>query len=158
MDEKKLAHAREAYATICRALDDRDWTYTKEEEKLFVHFGVNGEDDPIHFVILVDADRQLIRVLSRLPFQMSEAKRIDGAIAVCAASDSLPDGYFDYDLSKGTIIFRLVTSIEECTVGVGLIQYLIDCTCVVVDNYNDQFHAIEKGELSITDFLKNMQH
>ena len=84
-DEKKMILARRTYEMLCDALDARSWNYSKEEEKLLVHFGVNGDDIPINFVIVVDAERQLVRVMSPLPFKMSEEKRMEGAIAACAA-------------------------------------------------------------------------
>ena len=106
-DEMKMKLAKQVYNTICEALDNRDWHYGKEEDELLVHFGVNGDDIPLQFIIVVDAERQLIRLMSPLPFKMSESKRIEGAIATCAASYGMADGSFDYDLSDGKIVFNV---------------------------------------------------
>ena len=84
-DEKKMELAKQVYQTMCDAIDRRNWRYGKDEEKLLVHFGVNGDDIPMQFILIVDADRQLIRVMSQLPFKMSEDKRMEGAIATCVA-------------------------------------------------------------------------
>ncbi len=153
IDEKKAELAKQVYATLCAAIDKREWTYQKDEEKLAAYFGVNGDDIPMQFILVVDAERQLIRVMSPLPFKMSEAKRIEGAIATCAASYKMADGSFDYDLSDGAIVFRMTASFRESLIGEGLFQYLISCSCAIVDEYNDQFLAIDKGLMSITDFL-----
>ena len=152
-DDKKMKLAKQVYKTMCEALDKRDWHYGKEEEKLLVHFGVNGDDIPLQFIIVVDAERQLIRLVSPLPFKMSESKRIEGAIAACAASYNMADGSFDYDLSDGRIVFRITASFRESEIGEGLMQYMISCTCAMVDEYNDKFLAIDKGILSIGDFI-----
>ena len=152
-DEMKMKLAKQVYNTICEALDNRDWHYGKEEDELLVHFGVNGDDIPLQFIIVVDAERQLIRLMSPLPFQMSEAKRIEGAIATCAASYGMADGSFDYDLSDGKIVFRMTASFRESLIGEGLLQYMISCSCAMVDKYNEQFLAIDKGILSIGDFI-----
>lgn len=154
-NDNKLENAMLAYRTICSALDARDWKYEKDTDKLLVHFGVNSEDLPMDFIIYADADRQLIRLLSFLPFKMSEEKRMVGAIATGAVNWKLADGSFDYDLSDGKIVFRMTASFWESTIGVGLISYLIDCACAMVDKYNDKFLAINKGVLSIQDFLKD---
>ncbi len=152
-EEKKMEAAQQMYRALCAALDAREWKYAKVEEELLVHFGVNGDDLPLRFVIVVDADRQLIRVLSALPFKISNEKRIEGAIATCAVSCHLADGSFDYDISDGTILFRMAASYADSQIGEGLFQYLISYTCHVVDEYNDQFMALDKGVLSIGDFL-----
>lgn len=152
-EEKKNVLAEQAYKTLCEAIERREWNYEKDEEKLLVHFGVNGEDIPMSFILVVDAERQLIRLLSPMPFKMSEAKRIEGAIATCAASYGMIDGSFDYNLSDGTIVFRMTASFRESLIGEGLFQYMISCSCAMVDKFNDQFLAIDKGVMSINDFI-----
>lgn len=152
-DEKKMELAKQVYQTLCEAIERREWNFGKDEEKLLVHFGVSGDDIPMQFILIVDAERQLIRVMSPLPFKMSESKRMEGAIATCAASFGMADGSFDYDLSDGTIVFRMTASFRESLIGEGLFQYLISCSCAMVDKYNDQFLALDKGIMSITDFI-----
>ena len=125
----------------------------KDEEKLLVHFGVSGDDIPMQFILVVDAERQLVRLMSPMPYKMSEGKRMEGAIATCAASYGMADGSFDYDLSDGEIVFRMTASFRESLIGEGLLQYMISCSCAMVDKYNDQFLAIDKGLMSITDFI-----
>ncbi len=152
-DENKIALAKQVYQTLCNAIERREWTYEKEEAELDVIFGVNGDDIPMKFLLAVDADRQLIRLLSPIPFKISEAKRMDGAIAVCAASFGLADGSFDYDLADGSIVFRMTASFRESIIGEGLLQYMISVSCSTVDKYNDKFLALDKGILSIADFI-----
>ncbi len=153
-DEMKIALAKQVYEMLCQALDDRGWSYDKEDERQLVHFGVGGDDLPMKIIASVDTERQLVRVMSPLPFNMSEGKRIEGAIATCAASYGMVDGSFDYDLSDGQILFRMTASFRESEIGPDLLLYLIDCSCAMVDKYNEQFFAIDKGFLSITDFLE----
>ena len=149
----KMANAQQVYETLCKALDRRGWKYGKDEEKLLVHFGVRGDDIPMNFIIVVDAARQLVRLMSPLPFKMSEEKRMEGAIATCAATYGMADGSFDYDLSNGEIVFRMTASIRESQLGEGLFQYMMSCACAMADKYNDQFLALDKGIMSIADFL-----
>ena len=125
----------------------------KDDEKLFVYFGVNGDDIPMKFILVVDIERQLIRVDSPLPFKMSEGNRMEGAIATCVASFGMVDGSFDYDIFSGSIAFRMTASFMDSDIGEGLLQYIISCSCAMVDKYNDKFLAIDKGVLSINDFI-----
>ncbi|MCQ2540108.1 MAG: hypothetical protein MJ114_06625 [Acetatifactor sp.] len=153
-DEKKLALAKEVYASLCGALDRREWKYKKEEDELLVRFDVNGDDFPMAFIMYMDVDRQLIRVLSPMPFVFPEDKRIDGAIATVAASDALPDGSFDYDITSGKTYFRMTNTYRDGKIGEGLFQYIIECATYVVDLYNDKLFAVSKGMMSIDEFLK----
>lgn len=155
MADVKLDRAQRAYETLCKCLDDRNWTYEKAEDELLVHFKVNGEDLPIQLIIWVDTERQLVRLGSHLPFEMSEERRIDGAIATCHATYGLTEGSFDYDVSTGRIAFRITVAFHDNDVSEGMIQYMIDFTCVAVDKYNDKFFALNKGFLTIEKFLED---
>ena len=155
MSEIKMERAKKAYATLCEALDARNWKYEKVDDDLLVHFSVNGDDLPIQYIIFVDVDRQLIRLLSHMPFDMSEDKRIDGAIATCHATYGLRDGSFDYDLPDGKIVYRMTSAFLDNEVPVSVIQYMIDFTGAVVDKYNDKFFALNKGFLTIEKFLES---
>ena len=154
-DQNKTELAKQVYSTLCEAIQSREWHFEKDPEKLLVHFGVSGDDIPMQFILVVDEKRQLIRLMSPLPFKMSEGKRMEGAIATCAASYAMVDGSFDYDLSDGTIVFRMTASFRESLIGEGLFMYLISCSCAMVDKFNDKFLALDKGILSIADFIEN---
>lgn len=155
MSEIKMERAKKVYATLCEALDERNWKYEKVDDELLVHFTVNGDDLPMQYIIFADVDRQLLRLLSPLPFDMAEDKRIDGAIATCHATYGLRDGSFDYDLSDGKIVYRMTSAFLDNEVPVSVIQYMIDFTGAVVDKYNDKFFALNKGFLTIEKFLES---
>ncbi len=146
--------ANQVYRTLCDALDERGWSYEKEEEQLLVHFGVRKNDVPIKILILVDADRQLIRVMSPIGFPMEQDKRLEGAIACTVASYGMVDGNFDCDVSDGSIVYRLTASYRGSKIGKGLFHYLIECTCATVGDYNEKFLGLNKGTLTLQDFIE----
>ena len=152
MDEQMI-RAKEVYEKLCAAIEDRDWKYEKKEEDLVVVFSVSGEDIPMHFVIKVDAKRSLVRVTSPLMFHMPEEKRVDGAIASCAASFGLADGSFDYDISDGSIAFRMTATYRDSEISEKMLQYMISCACHVVDLYNDRFLMLSLGKIDVDAFL-----
>lgn len=154
-DEVKMKFAKQVFETICAALDDRKWTYKKDEDKLSIWFGVNGDDIPMQLVFVVDAKRQIVCMSSPLPFKMSEDKRIEGAVAVCMASYGMADGSFDYDIADGSIAFRATETFEGCQLGKGVFDYMINLTCAMVDRYNDKFLALSKGLVDITAFQES---
>ncbi len=152
--ENELALAKTVYNDLCSLLDRKDWKYQKHEDDLVVTFGVNGEDISMDFVLAVDAERQILRVFSQLPFAVPEDKRMDLAIATCVASFGLVDGSFDYDIASGGIVFRMTASFRESRIGDGLFGYLIDCSCAMVDAFNDKFFALCKGVMTINEFIE----
>lgn len=153
-DERKLNDAKQVYQTLCKALDSREWTYQREDEELTVRFGIRGDDEPMYFVIEVDANRQLIRLASPFPFKMSEANRVAGALITTIASSKLANGCFDYQASTGSIAFRMTSFFHECSVGQEHFLYLVDVACHTVDQFNDRFLAVDRGEMGITDFIR----
>ncbi len=148
------ALANQVYGTLCDALDERGWSYKKEEEQLLVHFGVRGNVVSLQILIFVDADRQMIRVVSPIGFNMKRDNLLDGAIACTVASYGMVDGNFDYDVSDGSIVYRLTASYRGSKIGKGLFHYLIDCTCATVDDYYEKFLGLNNGTLTLQDFIE----
>ena len=110
---------------------------------------------PMAFAIFCDAERQLIRLISFLPFNMSKEKIVEGAIATSLVNYYLSDGSFDFNLADGSIVFKLTSSFRDSLISEKLFEYMIDLSCVTVDKYNDQFLMMDKGKLSIEDFIRN---
>ncbi len=152
-DEILIEQAKKIYGRMCSVLDGRGWVYTKHDDRLALTLTVNGDDIPMNLAIFVSEKQQIVKVLSPLPFKMPEDKRMEGAIATCAASYGMLDGNFDYDMTDGGIIFRVTASYRNSEIGDELLLYLIDLSCSMVDNYNDRFLALAKGMISISDFI-----
>lgn len=148
-----VAQAKAAFDTLCQALEHHEWHYEKDEEKLSIECGAQGEDLPMKLTIKVDAERMLIMVLSHLPFVIQEDKRLEVAIAVSAINNALVDGCFDYDVASGHMFFRMTNSFLESTVSEEVFAYLLYCSCQTIDEYNDKFLMLAKGMLSIEQFL-----
>ena len=56
--------AAQVYYDLCKMLDGEGWKYKKSVEDLRIECGAQGEDLPIELNIKVDAERQLVMVLS----------------------------------------------------------------------------------------------
>lgn len=153
VDENKITHAKQVYKTLCDAIDNRQWNYDKDEENLRVQFEIIGEDLPMRFIVIVDAERELITLASPMQYKISESKRMEGAIAACAASFGLTDGHFVYNISNGVIMFKMTSLFRNSVIGEALFQYMIDLSCIIVDKYNDRFLALDKGIISVADFI-----
>lgn len=153
MEDEKLTRAKKVFETLCAALDKHKWHYTKNEENLSIDCSAQGEDLPMDINIRVDTDRQLIMLLSHLPFVISEDKRLEVAIATSVANNDMVDGSFDFDVTSGHMFFRLTSSFIESDIGTELITYMLMVSCSTIDAYNDKFLMISKGMMSIQDFI-----
>ncbi|MBO4982484.1 MAG: hypothetical protein J6D23_00355 [Clostridia bacterium] len=154
-EQKKIDNAFKVLDTLCTAIDNRGWSFDCDAQELTINFQVTGEDFPMDFIITIDVDCQLISFFSPLPFKMSNKKRIDGAIAVCAASCGLVDGNFIYNIEDGSIVFKQTSLFINSEIGEDLLQYMIENACSVVDKYNDKFLALSKGFADIDSFIKH---
>ncbi len=153
-EELDMQKAVSVYNKLINMLDTNDWNYEKIEDKLMIRSGIKGEDLPIEFIIRIKPEQQIIQYLSVLPVEMPEDKRIDGAIATCVANYGLVDGSFDYDISDGSIIFRLTSSYRESTIGDDLFEYMIYVSSGTIDDYNDKFFMLAKGMMTLQQFIE----
>ena len=106
-------------------------------------------------IFRVHAERQLVSMLSPMPFKIPEEYRTDIAMATTIINDRLVDGSFDFDLSDGRICFRLTSSYIESILGKELFAYMLMVSAHTVDEYNDKFLMIGKGMMSIEQFLES---
>ena len=152
-EEMILAHAKKTFAKLCSVLDDRNWNYEKDEEALRIDCGAQGDDLPMDIVIKVDPSRMVIALLSKMPFKIQESARLDLAIAVSAVNYLLVDGSFDYDITNGSLFFRMTNSFLESEMGEDMFSYLLLSSCFIIDEYNDKFLMLAKGMMSVEQFI-----
>lgn len=153
---KNLELAQATFATLCKSLDDNDWSYKKNEEKMTIECGAQGDDLPMDFTIAVDADRMTVVLLSHLPFKIQEDKRLEAAVAVCAINNVCVDGCFDYDVAGGHLFFRMTNNFLESVLSEEVFRYMLLLSCQFVDKYNDRFLMLSKGMLSLEQFLEKL--
>lgn len=153
-DNRKMMYANEAFNTLCRSLDNIGWRYERLDDELKIRFGVGGDDIPMNFMIIIDAERQLVRIFSLLPFQMHPDKIVDAAVATSIINYMLADGSFDLNIDNGHILFRLTSSFRESLLGEDLFKYMVSIACHTVDKYNDQLCDINDGKMTISQFIE----
>ncbi|HAM69414.1 MAG TPA: hypothetical protein DCP68_07360 [Ruminococcus sp.] len=156
MDKEQLMKmGQNVYETICKMFDDRGFRYERHDEDLVITSTVSGEDIPMDMLFIVRPERQIVQLLSPMPFKIPDEKTVDLALAVTHANDGLIDGSFDFDMAKGRINFRLTASYIESILGKELFEYMLMVSAHTVDEYNDKFMMIAKGMYSLEDFIKN---
>lgn len=154
-NEAKKQMGQNVYETICKMFDDEGYHYERHDDELVITCTVKGDDIPMDILFAVHDDRQIVRLISPMPFTVPEDKRIDIALAITVINDMLVDGSFDFDLSKGRITFRMTESYIESILGKELFEYMLMVSAHTIDEYNDKFLMIAKGMISFDQFLES---
>ena len=157
MDEKILKQAKTVFKNLCERLDELDWHYEKDEEEMKIDSMAQGEDLPIEVRIRVNAENQIVSVLSQMPYVIPVNRRAALAIAISQANNGMVDGNFEMDFASGKILFRLTASYRESLIGKGLFTYLLSCACYTVQEYNDKFLMVSKKDMSVEEILKYIE-
>ncbi len=153
-EEKNMKAALNVYETICQMFDDLDFKYERHDEDLVISCTVKGEDFPMDILFFVNADREIVQLISPLPFRISEEKRMDAAVAVAVANYGLINGSFDYDLSDGEIRFRATQSFLDSILGKDVFHYMLGASTSTIDKYNDRFFMLNKGMITVDQFIE----
>ncbi len=159
MSEKQFSvNATATYEKVCKAIDNIGLPYNKFDNELALASSVYGEDMLIDFIIAVDDETQLVKVLSRLPFTVDEEKRFDMAIAICAVNNRLSDGCFDYDIASGDIIFRLTSSFKDSRLDLNVFDYMFYMSIRTVDHYNIKLYNFSEGNIDLAEFIRDISN
>ena len=147
-------NAEQAFATLCEVLDINGWKYEKDVENLTINCGAKGDDLPIPIRIEVEAGKQLVTLMSQLPFTTKEEYRDQMAIAVSVINAYTVDGCLDYNYDSGNIIFRITMSIFDSLLGKEAYVYLISCALSTVDDFNEKIMYVATNKVSIDEMEK----
>ena len=153
MAEVNMYRAREIYYDIVGTLNAMGWRFDRLDDKLAIKTGVKSQDLPIEFIMMVDANHQLVLLKSFLPIVVPENKLFDMAFAVCLVNGRLANGNFDFDFETRKISFRLCNSYMDSTVGQEVYRYMIGVSTHTIDDYNEKFYLLSTGKMSMDQFI-----
>ena len=153
-DETKMKRAQETFENLCETFDSKGLHYEKDESKLRIECEARGEYLLINFIFSIDAEKEIVELVSPLPFTTPEEKRFDLAVAVSMVNNSLVTGCFDYDITDGEMHFRMTCAFMDTTVKSETFLYMLFRTFSTVDKYNDKFMMLAKGMISLDKFVE----
>lgn len=155
IEKSKLVKAQKMYQTLCDILNDGKVRFEKDDQNLTINFTMTGEDLPMKFFIIINAESELINIFSPIPAKFSSEKLLDGAVAVCQANYTTTYGCFEYDLSNGTILFKMNSSYKDSLISSTVFYALIMVANMCVDKFNDKFLLLAKGLITLETFFQN---
>lgn len=150
------AAAKENFKLLVRAFDSKGWRYKVEEDDLKLTTSFRGDDLSMPIVFRIDADRDLIRAYSVLETKFGKDKRVEGSVATSLINWRLVNGCFDYDMSDGQVVFRIVESYRNSSLSEDVIVYLVNCLVQTVDDYNDILRKMALGEADFNDLQRRI--
>jgi len=150
--EKK---AKAVYDALVRAMDKLDMKYECVGDGEFV-FNFEGDDLPMSFKMKIDEKRELVVLLSVLPFKIKSENILGAAIAAGQINYLLMDGSFDIDIDDGSAAFRMTSSFRDSLVSEISLQYMIACSVHTVDKFNDKLFMISEGALDAEEFVRSL--
>ena len=142
------------YASFKRHFDDQGFRYTAHEDDHVIQATFGGDDLPMPMIIRVDDEREVITLMTNIPINMPEEKRIDAAVAITIINYQLLNGSFQMDMRDGKIIFSVAQSFCDCEVSDNLIRYLMSISIKSTDEYNDKLFMLGKGLMTLDQFIE----
>ena len=135
----------------------RKFDTKRDGDDYVIDFIVNGDDLPMHFYLIVDTGRQILRMISPLPVQFGEDQIRDGAVALCAVNRRIVNGRFDMNVRNGKVAFSVCTSFAESLIADRVYEYLVSISVNTVDDYNDKLEMLAKNMCSLEDLLEQLE-
>ncbi len=135
-------------------LTERGMKFETFDQDLVIKITVRGEDLPQPTIIRVMEDRDIVQILSPVPYNMPEDKRPDAAIAAAVANYGLINGSFDFDMRDGEIRYRITHYYKDTVVTRNQVEYLLNCIWFTTDRYNDRFFMLGMGKMTLQEFIE----
>lgn len=154
-EEIKAVRAQKVYSTLCTHLDAIGLKYDRHDDDKVITLTMHGDDLPIEMLLAVREKQEVISLLSPIRPKVPEDKRIDAAVAVNVANYGIVFGSFDYDISDGELRWRAVLPYGDNTITEEQVKYLVMVSAHTVDNYNDKFLMLNKGMMTVEQFIKS---
>lgn len=156
-DKKQIKNALANYKTIVKACNELNLNFKQEDDEMTVSFGMhngNQNDVNMQFEFKCDVERQLLSVMSILPFQVPDDKKTTIAVLTCCVNYKLAEGCFDFSMNDGVILFRYTANFGESLLSTELIKRALRLCVYTVDEYNDKLRDVAEGKMDIDEFLK----
>lgn len=153
-DAQEMKRAQDTFAMLCRMLDGQNWKYDKDDAELKIECGAVGEDLPMPVTIKVRPDRQIVLLLSYLPIEVPDDKRLEVAAAISIVNYRLINGCFEFNISNGRLYFRMTNSFMDSTLSEETFRYMLFVSLQTIDDYNDKLEALVNGKVDISAFMK----
>ncbi len=152
----RVMQAQEFFDELCLKLGRLGYAVKRNDDTLRAWFDIIGEDVPMSFEMHVDMYGRVVVLNSPIPIFMRRTKESDVAVAACAVSNRLIDGSFGWISDESRVSFKMTAPYFESGISDELLRYMIKCSLNTVEAFNDRFLELNKGYISLKNFLKEL--
>ena len=156
MGNIQTKNPEEVLKAIGETLGALGYTYDFDEENQVFSLSVVGKDIPMRLRIGVSEKQETIIIYSTLPIEVSKSQNETVSMAVAAINYKLINGCFEYDEEDCAIYFRMTESYRDSEISAEMIKYLIRCSLLTVDDYNDKLLLLCRGLLTLEEYEKEI--
>ncbi len=153
----KKAIASRWYKVMCSMLDQKGWTYEKDEEKFKISCEAEGENGELDIRMYLDDERELAVTWVFLDLSVPEEMRETMAHAVNVVNYCLVHGAYDFNQQKGNLLFRCTSSYRDSILSEEWFEYLLDVACSSADSYMSKFRRLVKGYLTVDELYDELR-
>ena len=139
-------------------MDEAKLKYEADREKNTVFITITGDDFPVTLMFSVSAEKARVETYSQLPFEIKKEKAVDVAMAIAAINARIAYGKFCLYFDKGLCTYEnseYLTGLEGFSSEYG--KALVVPAYSIVEEYNDKLFAVNKGMMSVKDFLASLK-
>ncbi len=154
-DQKQVAG--KWYKSMCKMLDNKGWTYDREEEKFKISCKAEGENGVLDIRMYLDDERDLAVVWVFIDLHVPEEMRETMAHAVNIVNYILVHGAYDFNQEKGNLLYRCTSSYRDSIVSEEWFRYLLDVSCSSADTYIEKFRRVIKGYLTLDELYDELR-
>lgn len=130
-----------AAAGLCGVLERNDIKYDVKDNGDIACI-VNGREGDIRLVFRTDCSKMLVTLYSPLAEHVPLFFAGDAALAVCMMNSRLTDGTVCYDISGGTVYFRMTASFYNSDPTEFMFEYLLSAAAEAVDEYRPRLKKL----------------
>lgn len=136
----------QSYETLCGVMEKNDIYYERDDKHLCVKCSVNGQDTQLNFAFIINPSKMLITLYSPMPIKVKKENSANVALAVCMINNSLSDGNFCFDVSDGTVFFKMTSSFCDINVNEDIFEYMLSVAADTMDDYFRKINQIAQSE------------
>lgn len=150
---KNMEKARELFDFLCETLDEEKIKHQNEEDFFATFFSLDDGEQVVDILMQVDPHRELLILCAQLPFEVKNVRRLDMAVAICAASAMLKFGTFYYDVKEGNVQFVNAEHYRNNQITDKLFTSWIRKAVETIKKHGKDLQAVNEGTMTLQEFL-----
>jgi hypothetical protein len=144
--------------TLLAYFDHDGWDYRRIEGYDAAELGVAGDNGNYRLVVLVDAQRSIVRFLTFVEGKVPALRRHHAMEYITRANYGLLLGNFEFDLSDGEVRFKYAMDVEGSDITYAQYQSLLYVSVATMDRYFPGLQSVSQGTADADAAIADIEH